>query len=114
MPGRWLGVATNVGAMMCYHILQANGHVVARSTVSNPTNLELQTDEVKATFAEFDASIDAMLRDDEFPDQGDKPDPENWADIGGTDEDFREEFFKAYEDPNLKDAFPTAKPRYHG
>ena len=76
MPGRWLGVATNVGAMMCYYILQANGYVVCRSTVSNPTNLELQTDEVKATFAAFDASIDAMLRDDEFPDQGDKPDPE--------------------------------------
>jgi hypothetical protein len=23
MPGRWLGVATNVGDVMCYHILQA-------------------------------------------------------------------------------------------
>jgi len=104
LPGRWLGVATNVGAMMCYHILQANGYVVCRSTVSNPTNLELQTDEVKATFADFDASIDAMLRDDEFPDQGDKPNPDDWADLAATDADFREEFFKIYEDPNLKDA----------
>ena len=49
MPGCWLGVAVNVGAVMCYHILQADGYVVSRSTVWNPTNLELETDEMQST-----------------------------------------------------------------
>jgi hypothetical protein len=110
MPGRWLGVATNIGSMMCYHILQENGRVVARSSVWNTTNLELQTEEVKATFKEYDDAINTILRNDEFPVEGDKPDPEVWADLAATDEDFREEFFKVYADAGIKDADVTAEP----
>jgi Reverse transcriptase (RNA-dependent DNA polymerase) len=104
MPGRWLGVATNVGGMMCYYVLQQNGQVTARSTVWNPTNLELQTDEIKATFTAFDTAIDTMLKDDEFPVEGDKPDPETWADLATSDEDFRDEFFTVYANPGIKEA----------
>lgn len=103
-PGRWLGVAKNVGGMMCYHILQANGQIIARSTVWNTTNLELQTDEVKATFKAYDDRLMDIMRDGNFPDIGDKPDPELWADLIDTDEEFREEFYKVYQNPAIEDA----------
>jgi hypothetical protein len=98
-----LGIAKNVGGMMCYHILQDNGQITARSTVWTPTQLELQTNEIKQTFAAFDQSISNMLKDTEFPAVGDKPDPQDWADLTEDDADFREEFFQVYQDPNLKD-----------
>jgi hypothetical protein len=89
---------------MCYHVLQINGQVTARSTtVWSPTNLELQTDEIKATFTAFDEAIANMLKDDEFPVEGEKPDLEAWADLA-ADRDFREEFFTVYQDPGVKDA----------
>ena len=103
-PGRWLGVAKNIGSIMTYYILQENGQIVARSTVWNPTNLEQQTDGVKATFKAFDVEIVRRNGSDDFPIEGDKPDPALWADLRETDEDFREEFFKIYQDPGLLDA----------
>ena len=109
-PGRWLGVAENIGSIMTYHILQENGRVVARSTVWNPTNLEMQTDDVKAIFTAYDVEIARRLGTADFPVEGDKPDPELWADLKETDEDFREEFFKVYQDsdlPNAVDDEPT-------
>jgi hypothetical protein len=104
MPGRWLGVAKNVGAMMCYYVLQSNGQVTARSSVWTPTNLELETEDIKATFDAFDQSIASLLKEDDFPVEGDKPDPEMWADLADADDDFREEFFKVYQDDNIRDA----------
>ncbi len=110
LPGRWLGVAKNVGGMMCSHVLQENGQITARSTVWTPTQLELQTDEVKQTFAAFDQSINAMLKTGEFPTIGDKPNPQDWADLTKDDLDFREEFFQVYQDPNLKDEEAGLEP----
>ena len=109
-PGRWLGISDNIGSIMTYHILQENGRVVARSTVWNPTNLEMQTDDVKAIFTAYDVEIARRLGTADFPVEGDKPDPELWADLKETDEDFREEFFKVYQDsdlPNAVDDEPT-------
>ncbi len=103
-PGRWLGVAENIGSIMTYYILQENGKIVARSTVWNPTNLELQTDDVKATFKAYDDEIARRIGTNDFPVEGDKPDPELWADLIENDEDFREEFFKVYQDEGVKDA----------
>jgi hypothetical protein len=77
LPGSWLGIAKNIGGMMCYHVLHDNGQITARSTVWTPTQLELQTDEIKQTFAAFDQSISRMLKNDEFPAVGDKPDPQD-------------------------------------
>jgi hypothetical protein len=102
--GRWLGVAENIGSIMTYYILQSNGEIVARSTVSNITNLEAQTDAHMAIMKEYDDEISRRIKADEFPVDGDKPDPELWADLKDVDEDFREEFFKVYQDENLPDA----------
>ena len=104
MPGRWLGVSKHVGGQMCFHVLTRSGHVVSRSSVWRATNLELQTDAVKTTFEDFDNTIKRNIADDNFPVDGDKPDPELWADLGEDDEDFKDEFFKVYGDDNTPEA----------
>ena len=102
--GRWLGVSANIGSIMTYYVLQKNGQVVARSTVWNPTNLEMQTDDVKETFKAYDIELARRVGVDDFPTEGDKPDPELWADLRDKDADFNEEFFKVYQDSGLPDA----------
>ena len=57
LPGRWLGVADSHGNLMCYHVLNQNGKVVARSSVQRVTQLELQTNEYKTLFDTFDVKI---------------------------------------------------------
>jgi hypothetical protein len=69
------------------------------------TNLELETDAVKATIRDFDEAMEQFLGDDlDVPMDGDKPDPEAWADLIESDEDFIDEFYKIYEDEDLPQA----------
>ena len=89
---------------MTYYILQSNGEIVARSTVSNITNLEAQTDAHMAIVKEYDGEISRRIKADEFPVDGDKSGPELWADLKNVDEDFREEFFKVYQNEDLPEA----------
>ena len=102
--GRWLGVAEHIGSIMTYHILQSNGEIVSRSTVWNMTNLEKETDETKDIINVFDEELCRCIKNDEFPPDSDKPDPEMWADLKESDKDFREEFFKIYQDEELKES----------
>ena len=102
--GRWLGVAENIGSIMTYYILKSNGETVARSTVWNITNLEKETDEVKTKFDAFDSELSRCIKNDEFPVDGHKPDPEMWADLKKNDEDFREEFFRIYQDDSIPES----------
>ena len=104
MPARWLGVSKHVGGQMCFYVLTKTGHVVSRSSVWRATNLELQTETSRRVFDELDALIKGHIRDDNFPVDGDKPDPEMWADLADTDADFREEFFKVYGDETISEA----------
>lgn len=104
LPGRWLGVAENIGSVMTYHILQQNGRVVARSTVWNVTLLELDTDRVQSVFKSYDDDINRFVGEDNFPQGDDKIDPECWADLKARDEDFRQEFFRVYQDTDLPEA----------
>ena len=46
--GRWLGVSHRVGTLMSFWVLTEECRVMSRTTVQRVTNLELQTDEVKA------------------------------------------------------------------
>ena len=102
--GRWLGVSKHVGTQMCYHVLAKSGQVVSRSSVWCVTNLELQTESVKSVVLEYDQAINEVIGDDAFQTDGDKPDPEAWADLIENDDDFREEFFKVYGDDSLPEA----------
>ena len=60
-PGRWIGVASKQGNLMCYHILKQNGKVLVRSSVQRVTQLELQTTEYKGMFEDFYRSIKDKL-----------------------------------------------------
>jgi hypothetical protein len=104
MPGRWLGVSKHVGGQMCFYVLTTTGKVISRSSVWRVTNLELQVDTTKKVFDDFDVAIAGHIKDNSFPVDGDKPDPEMWADLAELDEDFREEFFKVYGDDTTKEA----------
>ena len=104
--GRWLGVSKHVGGQMCYYVLIKNGEVLSRSSVWAVTNLELQTDAIQETVKDFDTELARRLGDDKNVKHvdGDKFDPEAWADLAENDADFREEFLKVYGDKDLPEA----------
>ena len=91
-PGRWLGVSHRTGRAMCYHILTQRGTVVSRSTVQRVTNTEKTTIRVKDIFEKFDMAISTRLKSPARGYIGDKPNPEDWADLMHDDDDFRTEF----------------------
>ena len=103
-PGRWLGVSHRTGNMMCYHVLTQRGTVLSRSTVQRVTNLEKTTAAVKDTFNKFDEAIRSKLKFEVRGYDGDKPNPEDWADLLDTDDDFREEFESIYNDDTIPEA----------
>jgi phage shock protein A len=47
---------------MSYWFLTMQGTVISRTTVQRVTNLEKETDEVKAAVSEFDSKISQLLR----------------------------------------------------
>ena len=108
--GRWLVVAEHVGSIMTYHILQSNGEIVARSTVWSITNLEQQTDTFKPTMSAYDDELSRHIEGGQFSAEGERPDPEMWADLKENDEDFREEFLKIYDSQDIKDADNEPSP----
>ena len=103
-PGRWLGVSSRTGRLMCYHILTQKGTVVSRSTVQRVTNLEQNTARVKDTFDKFDTNISNRLKAPIRRYNGDKPNPEDWADLMEADIDFREEFNTIYNSDEVAEA----------
>ena len=103
-PGRWLGVSERTGRLMTYHVLTQRGTVISRSTVQRVTNLELSTDPVKAIFKEFDDRIAKKFKTEAMGYDGDKPNPEDWADLINDDTEFRNEFDKIYNNDAIKKA----------
>ena len=103
-PGRWLGVSNRVGRAMCFWVLNKKGVVVSRSTVQRVTSLELSTTEVKEIFTQFDQNIHQRLKSKDRGYDGDKPNPEDWADFIDEDDDFREEFQRIYNDDSVQEA----------
>ena len=100
-PGRWLGVSSRTGRNMCYWILNQRGKVVSRSTVQPIPALELSLPETKETLNAFDLAIAHHLKCENRKYQGDKPNPEDWADMLEEDEDFRKEFQHIYNDDSI-------------
>ena len=97
-PGRWLGVSQRTGRLMTYHVLTQRATVISRSTVQRVTNLELNTTSVKETFRVFDNNIESRGY------EGDKPNPDDWADLIESDPDFQEEFNNIYNTDSIKEA----------
>ena len=69
-PGRWLGVAHRVGSALCYWVLDANGKVVARTSVQHVTESDMKTEDTRARFTEFDENIKERLRVDGHVQEG--------------------------------------------
>ena len=68
------------------------------------TKEEMNTDVNKARLKEFDEAINDVLGDAAFPvGDGGKLNPEDWSELA-DDEEFREEFFKVYQDKELPEA----------
>ena len=103
-PGRWLGVSSRTGRLMCYFILTQKGTVISRSTVQRVPNLERNTSRVKDIFDKFDTATARKLQSPLKGYNGDKPNPEDWADLIENDEDFREEFNSIYNSENIHEA----------
>ena len=110
LHGIWLGVSHRIRSLMSYDILTQTGSVISRTTVQIVTNLELQIDDHKALFAEYDSKICRHSKDNDFQVERDTPDPEDWAEFMEFDEDFQEEFNKIVSDNNIKEADATFNP----
>jgi hypothetical protein len=85
-PGIWLGVTDIIGCIMTYYILKENGQVMARSTVWNPISPEQQTEDVMASFKASDVEKARRIGLDDFPVEGDKPDPALWVGLRERDQ----------------------------
>jgi len=64
--GRWLGVAENYGASMCFFVLAQNGKVLARSTVQNVTTNEEAQLEIVARMQKFNVEVTSRLDDAKY------------------------------------------------
>ena len=99
--GRWPGVLHLTGGAMSYWILKKNGYVVSRTTAQRITNLESEISENQLMFSEFDEEIKCRIKDDDFPVDGDLPDPVKWTYMMEDEEDLREEIDKIYQDKDI-------------
>ena len=68
------------------------------------TNLEKQTKEIKEMFVKFDVEIHRRLKADDRGYSGDKPKPEDWADLIEEDPEFVEEFAKVSNNKDIPES----------
>ena len=101
--GRWLGISSRTGRLMCYHILTSQGTIVSRSTVQRVTHLELQTDEVSKIFSNLDEKINQKLKHNANY-EGEKPDPNDWSELYENDTEFNDEFRKVFNNTDIPQA----------
>ena len=55
-------------------------------------------------FLDFDEEIKRCIKNDDLPVDGDLTDPLKWVDMLEDDEDFREEFYRIYQDKYIPEA----------
>ena len=89
LHGRWLGVSHQIGSLMSYYILTHTVSVISRTAVQIVTNPEVQIDDHKALFAEYDSETRRRFKEDDFQVEGENPNPEDWAEFMEFDEDFQ-------------------------
>jgi hypothetical protein len=103
--GRWLGVSHRVGGLILYWVLTMQGTVISPTTVQRVTNLEKETDEVKAAVIEFEGEISHRFKEEEdLAYDGAKPNPEDWSEYLQYDPDFQQEFDNIVNDPGILEA----------
>ena len=103
--GRWLDVSNRVGSLVLYWILTVECTFISHTTVQRVTNLERQVDEKESVFQGFDKEICRQLgKEDPQKADGDKPNPEDWAEFMEFDPDFNVEFNCIVSDDAIKKA----------
>ena len=95
---------------MSYWILTANGYVISQTTVQIVTNLESEISENQLMFLGFEEDIKRCIKNNDFPVDGDLPDPVKWVDMLEEDDDFREEFDRIYQDKDIPEADDVFTP----
>ena len=94
---------------MTYHILTSKGTVVSRSTVQRVTHLELEIDNIKSIFKELEKKIATKLKHEQGY-LGDKPGPNDWSDLIDDDLDFKEEFYKVFNNNDITQVNDNTSP----
>ena len=102
--GRFLDVSHSIGSLMSYWILPVSGIPISRTTVQRMTELEKSTDVNKARIVKYDEAIAERFKEERLAKNGDKPDPEDWAELIESDPDFAEEFARTFDNPDIKEA----------
>jgi hypothetical protein len=86
-------VSHSVGGLISYWVLTIRGTVISCTTVQRITNLQKETDKVKAVVDEFDSKISSCFKEEEdLTYDGAKPNPEDWLEYLQCDPDLQEEF----------------------
>jgi hypothetical protein len=76
--GRWLGVSHRVGGLILYWNLTMQRTIISCTNVQRATNLEKETDKVKAAVSEFDSEMSCCFKEEEgLTYDGAKQKPEN-------------------------------------
>ena len=104
LPGRWLGVSSRTGRIMCYHVLTQTTSVISRSTVQRVTNLELKDKSIEDIFCKFDDEDHQRFKEEQRGYDGEKPNPKDWADLYEFDPDFKDEFERNFSDSKIPEA----------
>ena len=64
--GRWVGVSHRVGSALCYWVVNANGKILARTTVQHVTVEEIATDDIKQKISRYTTSLERFLGDNAY------------------------------------------------
>ena len=109
LPGRWLGVSSRTGRLMCYHILTQTASVISRSTLQRVKNLERQDKYTEYTFRKFDDEVHRRLKEEQRGYDVEKTSPQGWEDLNESDTDFKDIFDRSFSDgmkPEADDLTP--------
>ena len=87
-----------------FHILPESGIPIIAGTVQRVTQLELQTDANKQRTKSFNDKIADRFKDRNLQFDGDNPDIDDWGELYEDDEDFVSEFYKVFDNEDVKDA----------
>ena len=85
-------------------------NVISRTTVQQFTNLKMQADTVKADFNAFNTDIHCRLKEDDFANEGDKPNPKYWSGLMNHNKGFQVEFDRLFNNDNILEAYDTFTP----
>ena len=78
--------------------------MISRSTVQRVTNLGRKDKSIEDTFRKFDDEVNRRLKEEQRVCDGEKPNPQDWADIYESDPDFKDEFNRNFSDGTIPEA----------